>query len=162
MKKFFVVFLLMLAGTAVPAQNLSDTLNGETNGKPTIKIKVNKVYDENGNIIGYDSTYVWSWSGRGADTAVTINPDSLFSRFRPYFDEHFMHFPADPFTGRFFSDSTMYFDFFNNDHFFDRWQDELFDFQREIRKMDSLKRLFFKKYIEEQKEKNPYGKGKIY
>ncbi len=158
MKKLLFVLVMLTAGlTTVSAQNLIDTTQMDGN-KPKIRIKVNKIYDENGNVVGYDSTYAWSWSNEETDTVFNINPDSLFNRFRPYFDEHFLHIP-DPFTNGFFNDSSLYFDFFNNEHFFDTWQDELFHFKKEIERMDSLKQQFFKQYLEEQKQKN---KGKIY
>ncbi len=158
MKKYFFIAMMMLAAITVSAQNLIDTTQWNGN-KPQIKIKVNKIYDENGNVIGYDSSYAWSWSNVMGDTSFFINSDSLFGRFRPYFDEHFMHIP-DPFSNRFFNDSSMYFDFFNNDHFFDTWQDELFHFKKEIERMDSLKQHFFREYLE--KEKGKRSKGKIY
>ena len=142
----------MLAGLMVSAQSVNDTTNVELN-KPQIKIKVNKIYDENGNVVGYDSTYVWSYSNTTNGKSITINPDSLLSRFKPYFDEHFQ-MPSDPFSGKFFNDSSIYFDFFRNDHFFDQWQNQLFNFKQDIERMDSLKKRFFKKYIQEQKEKD--------
>ena len=71
------------------------------------KIEVNKKYDENGNLIQYDSTYYWSSS----DTF----PDSLFNGDIDSFD-----------PGRFFSDHPFFGDdFFNftfpgDSSFFDR------------------------------------------
>ena len=54
-------FAILAVGLSLQAQSINDTtaINGV---KPTIKIKVNKIYDENGNVVGYDSTYVWSYS----------------------------------------------------------------------------------------------------
>jgi hypothetical protein len=54
----------------------------------------------------------------------------------------------------------MYLDFFNNDHFFDDWQNELFNFQDEMKHLDSLKQLFFNKFLEEEKKK--VKKDKVY
>jgi hypothetical protein len=51
--------------------------------KPEIKIDVNKEYDEHGNIIGYDSTYSWYWSGKANST---LNFDSIFKHFQDDFD----------------------------------------------------------------------------
>ncbi len=161
MKKIVLIFAILAATFSLQAQILDDTsaINGV---KPKIKIKVNKIYDENGNVVGYDSTYVWSYSNTVTNNnLITIDPDSLISRFKPLFDENFNGFPSNPFDNRFFNDSTMFFDFFNNDHFFDKWQNELFNFQKEIERMDSLKEIFFKKYIESI-DKEQSGKGKVY
>jgi hypothetical protein len=153
MKKILMIFAILTASFSLNAQTINDTvaINGV---KPQIKIKVNKIYDENGNVIGYDSTYVWSYSNSSSNNNfIVINPDSLISKFKPYFDENFNGVPLDPFDNKFFSDSTMFFDFFNNDHFFDKWQNELFNFQKEIERMDSLKEIFFKKYMENMDKK---------
>jgi hypothetical protein len=48
--------LLVTTGCVVFSQKKPDSK------KPDEQIKVNKEYDEKGNLIGYDSTYVRSWS----------------------------------------------------------------------------------------------------
>jgi hypothetical protein len=129
------------------AQTIDDTINTGIN-KPKVEIKVNKVYDENGNVIEYDSVYTWSYSNSTGNVRINIDPDSLFRQFIPWFGEHLNAF-SNPFSSKVLNDSTMYLDFFNNDHFFDQWQDELFDFRNEMRRMDSLKRVFFDKFLKE-------------
>ena len=156
MKKMLLIVSMMIAGLTVSAQSVNDTTEVKS-GKPQITVNVNKIYDENGRVVGYDSTYVWSYSNSTNGKRFIINPDSLLSRFKPYFNEHF-NMPENPFTNKFFNDSSMYFDFFNNDHFFDQWQNQLFNFKQEVERMDSLKQLFFKKYIEDQKRKGKRGK----
>jgi hypothetical protein len=59
--------VMLLAGSMVFAQKKPDSKK-----QPDEQIKVNKEYDENGNLIGYDSTYVRSWS---SDT--TLNRTDL-------------------------------------------------------------------------------------
>lgn len=154
-----MIFAILAASFSLQAQSLNDTI--AINGvKPQIKIKVNKIYDENGNVIGYDSTYVWSYSNSPENkNFITINPDSLIHEFKPLFDRNFTDVPLNPFDNKFFNDTTMLFDFFNNEHFFEKWQNELFNFQNEIKRMDSLKEIFFKKYIENINGKQ---KGKLY
>ncbi len=46
--------------------------------EPDVRIDVEKEYDEQGNIIGYDSTYTWSWHGKDFDEF----HDSIFSHFK--------------------------------------------------------------------------------
>ncbi len=157
MKKLMILEMFIISGLFVSAQNIADSITVK-NHKPQIKIEVNKIYDKNGNVIRYDSTYVWSYSN-GNSKAFSVNPDSLLKRFKPYFDEHFSGVVADSFNRNIFNDSTMMFDFFNNDNFFDQWQNELFDFKNQIEKMDSLKRQFFKKYMKENKKIKPSRKA---
>jgi hypothetical protein len=151
MKKVMLVLVMMVAGMMASAQTETDTA-AIPHEKPHVNIKVNKVYDEDGNVIRYDSTYVWSYSNSTGDVTLNINPDSLFRQFKPWFKQQLNM--NDPFTDEFFNDSTMYLDFFNNQHFFDQWQDELFNLQKEVRKMDSLKQLFFNKYLEQEQIKS--------
>ncbi len=62
MKTLVPFFILMMMVSLACAQEQ------QQNKKPDEQIKVDKEYDENGNLIRYDSTYVWSWS---SDTAMT-------------------------------------------------------------------------------------------
>src|SRR5690242_16090157 len=50
--------------------------------KPKVDIKVNRRYDEKGNMIGFDSTYTSYYSNISGDTA---QMDSLMGRFDRYF-----------------------------------------------------------------------------
>src|SRR5687767_14208647 len=57
--------------------NVSDSLD-----KPKVNIKVNKHYDDKGNVVGFDSTYSSFYSNVEGDT---LKMDSLFRSF----DRHF-------------------------------------------------------------------------
>ena len=149
MKRILVFIFLFAGGLFAYGQNVDDSLAVE-NGKPKVNVKVNKVYDENGNLIEYDSTYEWSYSYSSPGLKIDINPDSLFRAFVPWFNEQ-LDINSLPSPKDFFSDTTMYNDFFNNNDFFDQWQNELFNFNEEIQQLDSLKRLFFKEYLEQNK-----------
>ncbi len=154
MKKMMLIFLVPLLITACNSnnqkeQNKSDKGNKQEDTigqiKPKVDIKVNKKYDENGNLIGYDSTYVWSYSNLRGDT-VSVNADSVLTEFRPLFDQNF---PAltNPSMDKFFmNDSLLYYDFFNRDYFFNRWEHQYRNMDKQLRQMDSLKRDYFKKH----------------
>jgi hypothetical protein len=64
----------ILLSTQVMAQDKT----GKSKAKPDVRVKVQKEYDDQGNITRYDSTYSYSWSGDG-DTPCDI--DSLFKGF---------------------------------------------------------------------------------
>lgn len=60
------LFVSTLAFCQIQPQNPSE---------PKVDIKVNREYDENGNVIRYDSTYTSTWSSPGFSGTL---PDSLF------------------------------------------------------------------------------------
>lgn len=55
----------------------------QNSNKPEVKIDVQKEFDEQGNVIGYDSTYSWYWSGK---EITNMNFDSIFESFHEDFD----------------------------------------------------------------------------
>jgi hypothetical protein len=78
---------------------------------PDVHIKVDKKTDEKGNIIQYDSTYSYSWSGSRHNNA---SLDSILNEFRNSHDP-FHFFGTNPFT---FSDPAFSFDFNQSDSSF--------------------------------------------
>jgi hypothetical protein len=103
---------------------------------PDVKIKVEKKTDSKGNIVQYDSTYAYSWSGNVQNNA---SLDSLWNEFRKTSDP-FHFFENNPFM---FSDPAFSFDFnqmdssffespFNSD--FDKLNDSTFFKINEIMK----------------------------
>ncbi len=113
------------------------------NVKPKVDIKVNKKYDEEGNLIGYDSTYTWSYSTIHGDSTF-VNADSVYSEFSPLFNRQFPGFDNSFKNGFFDMDSLFYNDFLSPDYFYKRWHKELIEQENEFRRMDSLKNEFFK------------------
>lgn len=69
-----VIFSLMFVGLLVSTQAYCQIQPHQPN-EPKEDIKVNREFDENGNMIRYDSTYTWSWSSTGENGAI---PDSMF------------------------------------------------------------------------------------
>ena len=73
--------------------SISGPLFAQTDKKtnePKVEIKIKKQYDNNGKLIGYDSTYSWSWSGSGA------LPEGADSMFEP---QEWSFFGFDPGKG---------------------------------------------------------------
>lgn len=50
--------------------------------KPDVRIKVNKEFDDKGNLTRFDSTYSYSWSDNGQ---IPMNADSIFNQFNHSF-----------------------------------------------------------------------------
>lgn len=154
--------LFLLAGIAAHAQILQpDSLNNKTS-KPQIRIKVKKVYDKNGNIVRYDSTYTWTYNSQNGEKSIRV--DSLMSHFIPFFRENLPGSLSEVFGNPNIdlNDSAMMMNFFNNDHFFDQWQRKVFDVNREMRALDSLRMEFLKKYLHEPRHRQKRPKAGIY
>jgi hypothetical protein len=108
--------------------------------KPRVNIKVNKHYDDKGNVIGFDSTYTSFYSNVKGDTT---GMDSLFQKFDSYFQRDHSSFFDNQFNTLFFNDSLRYPDFFHKDFFLKRY--ELNDpYLRDMmNRMDSIKNNFY-------------------
>ncbi len=113
---------------------------------------VNKEMDENGNIIRYDSTYTWSYSTIEGDS-VNVNVDSLMQSFQQYFDDRMPSLFGDNFMAPMLNDSMLRHDFFSDDFFQRRFEDDFFDMDKMFERMDSIRNQFFREKFPEIKPK---------
>jgi hypothetical protein len=152
-KPFMILLCISFLSTSVLAQ-----LN-KPNKQPKKDIKVNREYDENGNLTRYDSTYVYTWS---SDSTFQIMNDSSFfremdmSKMQKRMQEQLNRFFGPDSLRQngkghpFFSD-----DFFNND-FFDT---DFFDsqmFRRNFNNRDSSQNDFYKEFDEMIKKRRHF------
>ncbi len=162
-KSIILSALLLLAGMTAHAQIVNADKQESHANKPQVHINVKKVYDKNGNIIRYDSTYEWTYSNHSGKS--NINLDRLMGQFVPFFRENLPDSLSRVFGNPDFNlnDSAMMLNFFNNVHFFDQWQKEIFDMKHEMQAMDSLRMEFLKRYMHEKKysgkKRNPLKAG---
>lgn len=113
--------------------------------KPKETWDVKKEYDEFGNLIKYDSIYSWSYSNIEGDS-LRVNLDSIMDSFKGYFDKNapfkwqdgFSYFPE--------NDSLFMSDFFKEDYFFKNWQSQHSELDKMIKKMDSSRNAFLKRF----------------
>ncbi|WP_321318235.1 hypothetical protein [Labilibaculum sp.] len=70
-KSVFFVLILLFSLSGFSQNKINKT-------KPNEDIKVNKEFDKDGNLIRYDSTYVYTWS---SDSCHHFTPDSAFLNF---------------------------------------------------------------------------------
>lgn len=136
--------LFMIINTSYSQNNYK--LNDDN---PKVDIKVNKQYDEQGNLIGYDSTYTYSYSTSDGDFVVG---DSVFDQFKSFFN-HNQIFSNDPFFSNFFFEDSLSNDFFfNDDFFFDRFQKNMQEMDKFFGEMDSIKNSYLKSQLQSEED----------
>lgn len=112
---------------------------------PKIQIKVNRKYDDKGNIIGYDSTYSYSYSYTYSNGEIkNIDIDSLLNKFKTFFFENRPDIFNHSFDDFFTPDSIFKFNFFDDDFFQKNFKEERFNFDKMMRQMDSVKNKYLK------------------
>jgi hypothetical protein len=143
MKKliFFVLLSLLVQGCNNhkhkitedhPFAMASDTL------QPQVRIKVNKKYDDKGNLLQFDSTYSYFYSLPG-QKAEALSSDSLYTQLESKLRSRYTDWLEPPFDPIFFTDSLYKYDFLNSDYFDQRFELNEPSFYVLLRKMDSLK-----------------------
>lgn len=115
--------------------------------QPIEDIKVNKEYDENGNLIRYDSTYTYYDSNIEGDE---IAADSIFNNFRNMFENNYSFSTTPYFNDLFFEDSLLKYDFYKNDFFHERFMNNMQQMERLFWEMDSIENKFFMEQFPEK------------
>ena len=170
------ILILALASLSLSSCNAQDkndndseknsmSFNSEEQAPPKGSWKVNREFDEDGNLISYDSTYTYSYSNINGDSL----PDAEMEEIQRHFESLFRNNERSAaMMHRFMNDSlTTGNDFFNNRFF----MNDAFsrDFQEQMRKMDSIHQQmlidhFSRSYIEDKKRipaENDSGSGTI-
>ena len=107
--------------------------------------KVDKEYDEKGNLIRYDSIYSWSSTDKFNDLSAE-NRDSLIKSFESRFFRNFSHFENDGFPDFFAQDSLLRQRFFNDDFFNSEFGKDFMDIDKVMQQMMERQKRFLEKY----------------
>jgi hypothetical protein len=135
----FLAFALFLAwSNCIGQTGKKEAQKPEKANQPQKEINVNKVYDENGSIIGYDSTYSYSFSYPG-NFPDTLLIDSIFNDFRSHFGRDEFPFSDPFFDDHFLNDSLFYHDFFRKDFFYNQFPFYTERMKKLFQELDSLK-----------------------
>ncbi|MCF6268837.1 MAG: hypothetical protein L3J41_03930 [Melioribacteraceae bacterium] len=154
-KALLFTFMILLTFTACNGQNKDKTTELVTDSikyvQPKTNIVVNKEYDEDGNLIKYDSTYSYYYSNIEGDTTIG---DSIFNDFKVKFNKRYI-FSQDPFFDNiFFQDSLLQYDFYNNNFFIERFRKNQDRLNKLFFDMDSIKNDFFFKQFKKPNNKS--------
>lgn len=141
---------------AEKSKKTSAVVKPDSLNKPQVNIKVNRRYDDKGNVIGFDSTYTSYYSNIQGDTA---QMDSLMGSFDRYFNRSHTSFFNREFSPLFFNDSLRYPDFFHNDFFMKRYELNDQYMRGMMRRMDSIKNQFYEQHSKEEKKGNEPRRG---
>ncbi len=137
MKKSSILLALMfwISMSACEAQ----TQKENPAEQPKITTRVNKEYDENGNLIRYDSLYTYEFhSGNLSPEQL----DSIFHAFQPVFNQHFNRFEPQLFHN-FGHDSLFFQQFFTPDFFQQQFMKQDSLLLEMMKEMDRIKNEFY-------------------
>lgn len=118
--------------------------------------RVDKEFDENGNLIGYDSIYSWS-STDNLNELDLKNPDSLLKSFRSKFYRNFSGIDDKRFGDLFADDSLFTKRFFDRDFFGSDFGEDFMDIDRVRKKMEAMQQEFLERYQLEFKKQEDKG-----
>lgn len=152
MKKHIVLLMIGLLSISCSGQN-NETGNTETNDEQVTEVpkgswKVNKEFDENGNLIKYDSIYSWSSTSK-YDNLSSIEKDSLIASFKSRFFNNFSMFKDEGFEDIFSQDSLFSKHFFNDNFFESPFGKDFMDIDRMRQQMIERQKKFLEKYQSE-------------
>jgi hypothetical protein len=166
MKKYGMLVLSALLTLSCNSQEKKNEDNAQIKGKeekitetPKGSWKVNREFDEEGNLIRYDSIYSWS-SNRDFGDLATMDRDSILKSMQSRFYRSFSDFNNERFPDIFGSDSLFTKQFFTDDFFNSEFGNDFMDIDRVRERMESMQRKFLERYqseFDEHKEDNSGG-----
>lgn len=136
----FIAVTLILSSCNGQGKQIKDNHSSNLKNAPKEDIKVNKEYDEDGNLIKYDSTYTYIYSNIEKDS---ITEDSIFNNFRKMFDATYPFSNKPNFNNFFFEDSLLKYDFYKKDFFSERFKRNMEQADKIFQEMDSIKNKYF-------------------
>lgn len=154
MKKYILVFITVFLSFSCSGQKnetkKSEIQESEENifKEPKGSWKVNKEFDENGNLIRYDSIYSWS-SSNTFDNLLITERDSLIQSFKSRFFTNFSGFKNQGFEDLFAQDSLFSKQFFNNDFFASDFGQDFMNIDKIRQQMMERQKKFLEKYQSE-------------
>lgn len=154
MKKYILLLVMALLGVSCSGQESKAKKEEiKQSEKNIVEIpegtwKVDKEFDENGNLIRYDSIYSWS-SGNKFNNLSSLERDSLIESFESTFFTNFSQFQNQGFENIFSKDSLFSKHFFNDDFFKSDFGSDFMDIDKIRRQMIARQKKFLEKYQSE-------------
>lgn len=145
-KVFAVSLSLLMYTTGCTAQENKTVSNKqhEKNIQPQISWKVNKTYDKDGKVIGYDSSYSWSYIDTSGKTN-NLEVDSVLRQFQKNFRGNYSSLFDSTFGQSVWTDSLFYKNFTRPDYFEHLWKNRMMEMNNMFRQMDSIRSNYLNK-----------------
>lgn len=160
MKNFIAIAFLIFAAAGCSGQKThqdktkQQLASADTLDKPRVDVRVNRHYDDKGNLIRFDSTYSYFYSSPGMKRN-SISSDSLIGNLKMPLLNHYQGLMDPNMNNIFFNDSMFRYDFYDSDYFSKRFHLNIPKFEELYREMDSIKsEMFRNNYPEGKLEKN--------
>ncbi|SDS40120.1 hypothetical protein SAMN04515667_2091 [Formosa sp. Hel1_31_208] len=154
MKKYILLFIIGLLSVSCNSQN-NDIKNTETKKsekkivkEPKGTWKVDKEFDEKGNLIRYDSIYSWSSDDKYNNLSLSAR-NSLMQSFKSRFFTNFSEFENQGFEDVFSKDSLFTKHFFNDNFFGSDFGLDFMDIDKIRQQMIVRQKKFLEKYQSE-------------
>jgi len=144
MKKYILLFMVGLLSVSCKGQENKTNIVEEPKGT----WKVDKEFDENGNLIRYDSIYSWS-SNDKFDNLSFSDKDSLMQSLKLRFFSNYSGFENQGFEDVFSQDSLFSKHFFNDDFFGSNFGNDFMDIDKLRQQMIARQKKFLEKYQSE-------------
>jgi hypothetical protein len=151
MKKCITLFAIFLLGlTSCQSQTKKNKEVVKENQKEKTEIpkgswRVDKQFDENGNLIRYDSVYTWS-SNDTINNLSLLDKDSLLSNFESKFYSRFSKFKSQGYEDIFGKDSLFGNYFFNKNFFNSDFGIDFMNLHKIHKQMIERQKKFLDKY----------------
>jgi len=139
---------MLLTSSCNAQTNTDKNINQQNKIEPEEKIIVNKEYDENGNLIRFDSTYSYFYSNLDSNSTLEGN---AFKYFQEDFFNSFPNIQKPLLDNIFFEDSLLTYDFYKNNFFSKRFEMNWKKYNDIFKEMDSIKNKFYDDYLEKNK-----------
>ena len=154
MKTYLIVLITSLLSVSCHGQkNDANTSEAKSTNDSIVDVpkgtwQVDKTFDENGNLIRYDSIYSWSSDKQNNDLSMSER-DSVVQSYNSRFFKHFSQFEDDGFDAIFSQDSLFSHRFFNDDFFGSDFGTDFMDIDRIRQQMRARQKAFLEKYQSE-------------
>ena len=145
MKRYILLFMIGLLSISCSGQKKESKENKSNIAEdPKGAWKVDKEYDDNGNLIRYDSIYSWSSNSKLNDLS-NADRDSLLQSFKSRFFTNFSGFESKGFRDVFSKDSLFSKHYFNKDFFESDFGKDFMDIDKITEKMLERQKYFLEK-----------------
>ncbi|SHJ81248.1 hypothetical protein SAMN04487911_14013 [Arenibacter nanhaiticus] len=162
LRKYGILLLTALLSTGCNSQESNISKDEKVGSEPPKgSWKVHREFNDDGELIRYDSIYTWS-SENSLNELGSLDRDSILQSMQSRFYKNFSQFDFDKEGfGRMFGEDSLFIKrFFNEDFFQNEFGKDFMDLDKMYQRMEARRKQFLDRYhplIELKKEENSSG-----